>query len=120
MLTLGHEESESSHPSKGSESSEYSGSDFETDEEINDFVDPRKPIDWYDVPHIECIREYARFREWLQFFCAIGRKGSKEGPNVMKTVVKLVFCILFYTPFLYFHTQYYPSTAVGCSVGAWQ
>ena len=121
MLPLGGEHSEpGSISNEPSEESEYSGSDFETDEEIPDFVDPRKKIDWWDIPHIECIREYARFREWLQFFCTRGRSPSTEGPNVLKTCVKLLFCILFYTPFLYFFTHYYPATKVGCSVGEWQ
>ena len=122
MLSLGHNSEPSHHSSADNEGSEdWSGSDFETDEEYNeDFVDPRKPVDWWDVPYIDCIREYARFREWLQFFCARGRMPSEEGPNVKKTCVKLLFCVLYYTPFLYFFTHWYPKTEVGCSVGVWQ
>ena len=57
MLTLGHESEPSFHSSldKDEESEEWSGSDFETDEEIYDFVDPRKEVDCWDKPYIDCI-----------------------------------------------------------------
>ena len=89
---------------------ENSDSDFETDEEIDDFVDPRKPIDCWDRPFIDCITKYSECRTNFQTFCTQDCEPTNNPPNAKKTIFKL-FCIAFYyAPIIYFLTSYYPQT----------
>ena len=79
-------------------------------------MDPNKPINWYDIPIINCVDGTERCIKNCKKFCKEGNTASTEAPSARSACLKLLLCVIYYVPFLMLFTHNYPDTTTGCLV----
>ena len=91
----------------------------DSDDELEDdadWVDPRKKLRWIDGVCIRLIRCYDLSALRCVRFLAQGQEPGKQKASALKAGLKMLGIIIYYGPFLFYLTHYYPTGEDGCLV----